>query len=221
MKELGGIETGGCAMKAKIRFFVIIGFLLCLTGCQSKEQIEEVSNEAIAESEEQQEPELTEEVLPASVEPVTEEEPYFTVSYGDAFINIPLSDCVCEYADTDFQIYSKFIYYDKEKFPHSGTIVYMQTPAGSMQILSPQDYCIDKENGVIYFLFGDENDSFSSVYKYFAEEISGDISISGAKVISTYLVEDWFADVFELELNEDSDNFSDLHLKITSIEYEQ
>ncbi|MDE6747938.1 MAG: hypothetical protein K2K21_02570 [Lachnospiraceae bacterium] len=190
MKELGGIETGGCAMKVKIRFFVIIGFLLYLTGCQSKEQIEEVSNEAIAESEEQQEPELSDEMFPESVEPVTEEEPYFTVSYEELSIDIPLSDCTCEYADTDFQIYSKFMYYDKEKYPHSGTVVYMQTPTDSMQIFSPQDYCIDKENGVIYFLFGDENDSFSSVYKYFAEEISGEISISGAKVISTYLVEE-------------------------------
>lgn len=139
----------------------------------------------------------------------------------EASIDIPLSECICEYADKDFQIYSKFMYYDKEKYPHSGTVVHMKTPTDSMQIFSPQDYCIDKENGVIYFLFGDENDSFSSVYKYSAEEISGDISISGAKVISTYLIEEWIADVFELELNEGLDNFSDLSLRIISLRYEQ
>lgn len=208
-------------MKAKIRFFIIIGFLLCLTGCQSKEQIEDTSSEVIVESAARQEPKLSEEMLPALVETVAEEVSFFTVSYGESSIDIPLSDCTCEYADTDFQIYSKFMYYDKEKYQHSGTIVYMQTSTDSMQIFSPQDYCIDKENGVIYFLFGDENDSFSSVYKYFAEEISGDITISGAKVISTYLVEEWIADAFELVLNEGSDNFSDLSLRITSLIYDE
>ena len=185
-------------MKAKIRFFVIIGFLLWITGCQSAEQSEVASSEAIVGVAVRQEPELTEEMLPASVEPVIEEEPYFTVSFEESYVDIPLSDCTCESTDRDFQIYSKFMYYDKEKYPHSGTVVYMQTPTDSMQIFSPQDYCIDKENGVIYFLFGDENDSFSSVYKYFAEDISGDINISGNKVISTYLVEEWIADTFEL-----------------------
>lgn len=208
-------------MDEKIRFFVIIGFLLWLTGCQSAEQSEVASSEAIVGVAVRQEPELKEEMLPASVEPVAEEEPYFTVSFEESYVDIPLFDCTCEYADTDLQIYSKFMYYDKEKYPHSGTVVYMQTPTDSMQIFSPQDYCIDKENGVIYFLFGDENDSFSSVYKYFAEEISGEISISGAKVISTYLVEDWIADAFELELNDGSDNFGDFRLRITSLRYEQ
>lgn len=215
-------------MKRKIGIIFIMGCLLGLTGCRSEElsnqiveQIEETSSEAINEPEVEQESELPGDTLSAAAEPAVEEEPYFTLSCEEASIETLLSDCICEYADTDFQIYSKFIYYDKETFPFCGTVVYMQTPTDSMQIFPAQDYGIDKENGVIYFTFGDENDSFVSVYKYFAEEISGDINISGAKVISTYLVEEWMADAFELSLEDSGDNFSDLRLRITSLEYKQ
>lgn len=191
----------------------MIGFLLCLTGCQNTE----APCKAIA----LQGPEMPEKTLPAFKEPVAEEDPYFTVSYEEASVDIPLSDCICEYADADFQIYSKFIYYDKETFPYCGTVVYMQTPTDTMQIFPAQDYCVDKENGVIYLGFSDENESFISVYRYSAWENSGDISISGAKVISTYLVEDWIADTFELALNEEPDCFLDIRLRINSLEYKQ
>lgn len=212
-------------MKRKIGIIFMMGCLLGLTGCRSEErsdqiveQAEETSSEAIGEPEVEQEPE---DMLSTSVEPAVEEKLYFTLSREEASIDILLSDCICEYADTDFQIYSKFIYYDKEAFPYCGTVVYIQTPTDSMQIFPAQDYGIDKENGVIYFTFGDENDSFVSVYKYFAEEISGDINISGVKVISTYLVEEWIADTNELALEEGVDDFSHLRLRITSLECEQ
>lgn len=211
-------------MKRKIGIIFIMGCLLGFTGCQSKElskqnveQIEETSSEAIVE----QEPELPENMLSTEMVPVAEEDLYITVSYEEVSVDIPLSDWNCEYTDTDFQVYSKFLYYDKESFPYCGTVVYMQTPTDSMQIFPAQDYCVDKENGVIYFASGDDKDSFVSVYKYFAEEISGDIYISGVKVISTYLVEEWIADTYELALKEGSDNFSDFRLRITSLEYEQ
>ncbi|MBD5507595.1 MAG: hypothetical protein HDR05_06000 [Lachnospiraceae bacterium] len=215
-------------MKRKIGIIFIMGCLLGLTGCQSEElsnqivePIEETSSEALDKPKVEQESELPGDTLSAAVESAVEENPYFTVSREEASIDILLSDCVCEYADTDFQIYSKFIYYDKETFPYCGTVVYMQTPTDSMQIFPAQDYGVDQENGVIYFASGDENDSFVSVYKYFVEEISGDINISGAKVISTYLVEEWIADTYELALKEGSDNFSDFRLRIMSLEYEQ
>lgn len=215
-------------MKTKTGIIFIMGCLLGLTGCrreelsnQTAEQVVETSSEAIDEPAVEQESELPGDTLSAAVEPVVEEEPYFTLSREEASIDILLSDCICEYADTDFQIYSKFIYYDKESFPYCGTVVYMQTPTDSTQVFPAQDYCVDKENGVIYFTFSDENDSFVSVYEYFAQGFSGDISISAAKVITTYLVEEWMADAFELSLEDSGDNFSDLRLRITSVEYEQ
>ena len=212
-------------MKRKIGIIFIMGCLLGLAGCRSEErsnqiveQIGETSSEAIVEPAVEQEPE---DMLSAPVEPAAKEKQYITVSYEEVSVDVPLFDWTCEYADTDFQVYSKFLYYDKEKFPYCGTVVYIQTPTDSMQIFPAQDYGIDKENGVIYFTFGDENDSFVSVYKYFAEEISGDINISGVKVISTYLVEEWIVDTNELALEEGVDDFSHLRLRITSLEYEQ
>lgn len=198
-------------MKTKIGLMLIPGLLLCLTGCGRTE-----TSCAAAAVREWEAPEKTFGVMP---EPAPEKEPYFQASYELSSIEIPLSECVCEYAGEDFQIYSSFIYYDEKNFPYSGTIVYLQTPADSLQIYSPHDYCIDQENGVIYFLFRDGNDSFGSVYKYFAEDIAGTVSISGAKVLSTYLVEDWLKDAFGAASDEAQSSFSDIHLSITSLEY--
>ncbi|MCM1155632.1 MAG: hypothetical protein NC392_09775 [Roseburia sp.] len=203
-------------MKAKMEIVLITGFLLCLSGCGSIESSAEavtICGMALPEKDSLQFPEL----LP----PAAEKEASFTASYKNASVEIQLSDCICEYADEDLQIFSKFLYYDEEKFPYSGTVVYMRTPTDSMQIFFMQDYCIDKENGVIYFLFNDERGAFSSVTKYFAEEVSGDISISGDTVISTFQVWDWFADAFRFAQEETAYRISDMRLKITSLEYEQ
>lgn len=163
-------------MKAKIRIILIIGLLLCLTGCQGGEAAYPAAAVRGAV--------LVEEALTGLPSPAVEREPYFTASYrmpSKKFsIDIPLSDCTCEYADTDFQIYSKFIPYDIKTFPHAGTIIYMQTPTDFKKIFLPQDYYIDKENGVIYLLMADGKDSSYKAYKYFAAEDSR--RISGAEV---------------------------------------
>lgn len=200
-------------MKIRVKFIIIIGFLLCIAGCGNTEMFYAAVTV--------QELDLPEGVFLELPEPVAEKEAYFTVSYRNAAVEVALSDCVCEYADEDFQIYSAFLYYDEEKFPYSGTVIYMQTSTNSMQIFSAQDYCIDENNGVIYLLLNDENDTFSSVYKYFAEDISGDISISGVRVMSTTLLWDWFADTFEFAVDETSNRISDMHLRITSLEYQE
>lgn len=215
-------------MKRKIGIIFMMGCLLGLVGCRSEErsdqiveQAEETSSEAIGEPEVEQESGLPEDTFSAAVEPAAKEKRYITVSYEEASVDIPLSDWNCEYDDTDFQVYSKFLYYDKENFPYCGTVVYMQTPTDSMQIFPAQDYGVDRENRAIYFIFGDENGSFVSVYKYFAQDISEVVSISAVEVISAGMVEGWIADTFELSLEDGADDFSDLRLQITSLEYEQ
>lgn len=138
-------------------------------------------------------------------------------------IVIPLTNCICEYDSESFRIYSKYLDHStwgKSSFRYYGKVLYLQTPQNSMQLLA-DDYIINQENGRIYVLFEDEEASLISMYEYWVETASGEASISGAKILTPFLVEEWFLDAYQIEAEETQSAFSKLKVSLTDLVYEQ
>lgn len=207
-------------MKAQIKISVIIAMILSLTACA------DMTTQNLGESFQ----ELSEQPVP---EPISEESAAITAKEvseslfekEDSFIlkdtgaRISLADCNREYSSENFRIYSKYVECISGTAIYA-TVIYLQTPDKSMQLF-PNDYVIDKENGDIYVLYADEENTFISMYVYGAGISAEGIEIQGTKVMSTYMVEDWLLDSHGLEVDELRECFSNKQVKLGDLAHEQ
>lgn len=143
---------------------------------------------------------------------------------SDEKIRISLADCDCEYSSESFRIYSTYVSrYIKLRDGLShwlGRVIYLQTPQASIQLF-PNDYRVDAENGSIYVLFADEEDTFISMYAYSAGTSDDETTISGAKTLTPFLVEEWLLNAHELETDGMQEAFFAIKVKLNELAYKQ
>lgn len=214
-------------MKIRCRIIWISVFLTLLSGCQNADgqKTDSVTMESSASIDVSESvPDTASESLAVEDEAKEEDaEPAegFILKDGrrkkmDMFI--PLADCVCEYDSGDFQIYTKYLPYGNEYSANFGTIIYLKTQEDSQQIFTPAEYCIDYENGILYYIEREEDGAFDSIYKYCAGSVGERIEVNAAKALSSYVVEEWLAGSYQLPLHDSDDTFSDRKLIVTALE---
>ncbi len=179
---------------------------ILLTGCQSIEEQKAVAEPAVS----------TDSIMPTKD---TEEEG-FTFQYNSQDIFIPYTDCVCEYDNGDLQIYTKYFEDGNEYFSGARTVIHLQTADSNMQIIAANEYCIDYENGLVYYVGREKYDDFVSIYVYYSYDV-GYWDVGATKLLNVYLVEDWLAEIFGLALKDIEESFSDRRVYVTALEYEQ
>lgn len=217
---------------------LITTIFIFLTGCQSKEEQKTAARPAkpvsLTESvvnvehtdaqdsiaEEDAEHGLADSIDKGEEQPAPQEIEGFYFNYNEE-VFIPFSDCVCEYDNGDLQIYTKY-FEEKNKYLSDGyTIIYMQTPDDNRQIVASDEYCIDYENGEVYYVGRDKYDDFISIYKYFAYSYDdGHWEVGGAKILNVDIVEVWLSETFGLALRDIEDSFSNIRVFVTALEHE-
>lgn len=197
---------------------LIVAISIFLTGCQSKGEQKTKSESAgltlLTEDFENTEHTDTQDGIA--------EENGFTLR-GTEDVFIPFTDCVCEYDNGNFQIYTKYFGYRNEYFSNACTVIYLQTAINNMQIIAADEYCIDYENGDVYYVERDDYfDDFISIYKYyFANSYDdGHWRIGRTQIVNDDIVEKWLAEAFELALSNTGENFSRKRAYITALDYE-
>ena len=198
-----------------------------LAGCQSVEEQKTaveldgaaVSTEATMLLEDTEEV-LTESVDEEEPQPAQPEEEGFFTQHNSQDIFIPYADCTCEYDNGDLQIYTKYFEDGNEFFSDACTVIRLQTADSNMEIFAANEYCIDYENGVVYYVGRDKSDDFVSIYVYYSYDV-GYWEVGGTKLLNVYVVEDWLAETFGLTLNDIEESFSDRRVYVTALEYEQ
>ena len=197
-----------------------------LAGCQSAEEqkivAEPVGPAILTEAmKNDTENEKTEELIETEdveeePQPETSEEG-FIFQRNDQDIFIPYTDCTCEYDNGDLQIYTKYFEEENEYFSGARTVIRLQTADSSMEILATNEYCIDYENGLVYYVGRDKYDDFISIYVYYSYDV-GYWDVGGTQLLNVYAVEDWLAETFGLALKDIEESFSDRRVYVTALE---
>ena len=188
-----------------------------LTGCQSREEqitLAEPARPAVSTEPIIPIEDTEEELQPAQ----PEEEGFILRDSQDVFI--PYTDCTCEYDNGDLQIYTKYFEEGNEYFSGAGTVILLQTADSNVQIFAADEYCIDYENGLVYYVGRDKYDEFISIYVYYSYDV-GYWDVGGTKLLNVYVVEDWLAETFGLALRDIEKSFSDRRVYVTALECEQ
>ena len=153
---------------------------------------------------------------------VPQEEEGFVLhnSREETDVFIPLTDCVCECESEDFQIYTKY-FKAKGYRPDDATAIYMRTGDDEIQIFTPNEYCIDHENGVFFLVERDEYGSFSSISQYSVVLEGERLKVSRTEILSDSSIEELVSEAYAYVLSDTEEKFHVDSAYVTALEEEQ